>query len=361
MDDFVYQQRARRLYFGAGVRRRAGELLEAEGLRRAFLIVDDAAGLSGIASDLGVRPAATWTEVRQHVPGELAEAARAAAGAAGADCVVCVGGGSATGLAKAIALTAQIPILAVPTTYAGSEQTTIYGITGDRHKRTGRDAVVLPRIVLYDPELTLALPAAVTGASAFNALAHCVNGLHTQGANPITSAIAIEGIRAIAEVLPVVMASPADLDARARMQYGAALAGMVLGDTSTGLHHKICHVLGGTFDLVHADSHSVVLPHSTAFDAPTYLGATSALARALDTRPDDVGGALWDLAKRSGVPTSLAGLGLDRAHLHEVAHRVAVESGNSPQPVAEGALLGLLQRAFDGTRPTPQTNEGGHT
>ncbi len=214
-----------------------------------------------LAAVLGARLAGRWDEFVQHVPVELAERARAFVDERRADVVVSVGGGSATGLAKAIALTHRLPIVAVPTTYAGSEQTPIYGLTGDRNKQTGRDPIVKPVSVVYDTELTLVLPPEVTGPSAFNALAHSVEGMYATGHNPVTTALALEAIGAIARSLPVVMGRPDDLDARGELLYGAYLSGVVLGTTSAGLHHKLAHVLGGTYDLVHADAHSVLLPH----------------------------------------------------------------------------------------------------
>ena len=186
----------------------------------------------------------------------------------------------------------------MPTTYAGSEQTTIYGLTGGRHKQTGKDPVVLPKAVVYDPELTLGLPPDVTGPTAFNALAHSRRGAVGTEANPVTTALALEGVRAIAASLPRVMAEPGDLDARSQLLYGAYLSGVALGTTSAGLHHKICHVLGGTFNLVHADAHSVVLPHAVAFNAPVLPDEMARLADALGAPGDDPAGALWDLARR---------------------------------------------------------------
>lgn len=350
---FNYQQRKRKMVFGVGVRTSLASEISALETKKVMLIIDGGAlGIrSEIESLIGGKLVATWTDVQQHVPITLAESARAVATASGADAIVCVGGGSSTGLAKAIALTHRLPIIAIPTTYAGSEQTTIYGLTGDRHKQTGSDSIVLPRVVLYDPELTLNLPANVTGASAFNALAHAVEGLYAQGCNPITTAIALEAVRAIHQSLPLVMANLQDVDARSRLLYGAALCGMVMGDTSPGFHHKICHVLGGTFGLVHADAHSVVLPHAIAFNAPAIPNEMSQLADALDCRADDAAGSLWDLAIASKVPTSLADLGLCRDNLSEAATRAAAEISNNPRNFDVVAVELLLQRAFDGVRP----------
>jgi maleylacetate reductase len=351
---FVYESLPGRVVFEAGgVAQVAAEVARLE-RARVFLIADAQAKEIGdtVSEQLGSALAARWDEVVQHVPVELAERARAAAAEAGADLVVCLGGGSSTGLAKAIALSHDLPIVAVPTTYAGSEMTPIYGLTGGRHKQTGKDLRVLPKVVIYDPELTLGLSTFVTGPSAFNALAHCVEALYAPGCNPVTSALALEGVRAIHRSLPTVMAAPADLAGRADLLYGAYLAGISLGTTGTGLHHKLCHVLGGTFNLVHADTHSVILPHAIAYNAPALPDEMARLAEALEVPGGDPAGAVWDLAVASHVPTSLAELGLVATDLPEAARRAAVEITVNPVPVDEAALAGILQRAFVGERPT---------
>jgi len=353
MNRFTYESLPGRVVFGAGRVAEVAVEVDALGGTRVFLISDGAAKALGdaVAEQLGTRVAARWEEVVQHVPVELAERARAAAESACADVVVCLGGGSSTGLAKALALSPGLPIVAVPTTYAGSEMTPIYGLTGGRHKQTGKDLAVLPKVVVYDPELTLGLPAGVTGPSAFNALAHCVEALYAPGCNPVISALALEGVRAISRSLPSVMAAPADLSGRSDLLYGAYLAGVALGSTGTGLHHKLCHVLGGTFNLVHADTHSVILPHAVAFNRAALPEEMARLAEALGVPGGDPAGALWDLAVASRVPTSLAELGLTADDLPEAARRAAVEITVNPAPVDEAALAGLLQRAYDGQRP----------
>ena len=352
---FTYAQHDRRMVFGPGVRSTLTAEVASFGTAKVFLILDG--GALSLQSEteklIGSSLVATWTDVQQHVPIPLAESARELVTATGANLLVCVGGGSSTGLAKAIALSHRLPIIAIPTTYAGSEQTTIYGLTGDRHKQTGSDPIVLPRVVLYDAELTVGLPANVTGASAFNALAHSVESLYATGCNPITTAIALEGVRAINQSLPKVMATPTDIEARGQLLYGAAMSGITLGDTAPAFHHKICHVLGGTFGMVHADAHSVVLPHAIAFNAPALPLEMSQLASALDCRADDVAGSLWDLAKASGVPTSLADLGLRRDDLGETATRAAAEIRTNPRTFTAGDIQHLLLDAFDGNRPKP--------
>jgi maleylacetate reductase len=355
---FTFDQLPTRIVFAPGSLAQVGAEVERLGAAHVMLVHGGATAASAevIAGQLGARMAVRWGEVAQHVPVELAGRARDAATARGIDAVVSIGGGSSTGLAKAIALTHKVPIVAVPTTYAGSEQTTIYGLTGDRHKQTGKDPTVMPRVVVYDPELTLGLPGFVTGPSAFNALAHSVEALWAPGCNPITSALALEGVRAIAASLPRVMESPADVDARGELLYGAALSGMALGATAAGLHHTLCHVLGGRFDLVHADAHSVVLPHALAFNAPALPREMARLADALGVHGHDPAGALWDLAHRSQVPTRLADLHgpdgpLPRGQLAEAAAIAAQQITVNPRAVTEADLLGILERAFDGERP----------
>ena len=362
MTPFVYAQLPSKVLFGPGTRSRVLDEVMALGRERVMLIGSGSAASTATEAELSAmladRLALYWTEVVQHVPDELAERAREAAIDSDIDCILTVGGGSSTGLAKAIALTSRRPIIAIPTTYAGSEQTTIYGITGERHKQTGKSADVLPKVVIYDPELTVGIPASVTGPSAFNALAHSVEALYAPGNNPITTAMALEGIRAIHRSLATVMQRPSDVEARGDLLYGAYLSGVALGQTSAAFHHKICHVLGGTFNLVHADAHSVILPHAIAFLAPALPTEMALLADALGGEP---AGALFDLAVASNVPTSLAALGLAESDLLEAAERSVAEiakiaAPGNPRPCSLDDMLTLLHNAHAGVRPTVESS-----
>ncbi len=355
---FVATTLASRVVFGAGKLSSIGNEVEALGRSRVFLIADGAA--SGFADDvsalLGPKVAMRWNEVMQHVPVELAARARAAVGECAADGVVCIGGGSSTGLAKAIALSHRLPVIAIPTTYAGSEMTSIYGLTGGAHKQTGKDPIVVPRTVIYDPELTLGLPAAVTGPSGFNALAHCVEALYGPGNNPVTSVLALEGIRAIGASLQRCIESPADVDARGELLYGAHLAGIALGQTGTALHHKACHVLGGMFNLVHGDMNSVVLPHALAFNAPAIPNIVAKIASALNV-PTGTSAAqgFYDLVVACGAPASLAAIGMPETGIVEAApHVVADTMANAtanPRPIDVAQAEVFLRSAFVGSRP----------
>ena len=349
---FTYEALPGRVVFGIGsvgdVPAEAARL----GVERMFVITDAQAKAIGddVVAALGPVVAARWDDVAQHVPVELAERARSAAADAGADGLVCVGGGSSTGLAKAIALTSRRPILAVPTTYAGSEMTPIYGLTG-RHKQTGRSLDVVPKVVVYDPALTVGLPAGVTGPSGFNALAHCVEALYGPGANPVTSLMALEGIGAIGRSLAAAVADGSDLVARTDLLYGAWLAGVALGATGTALHHKVCHALGGTYDLVHGDVNAVMLPHAVAYNTPGAREDMGRVASALGVSDGDAAGALYDLAIAIGAPTSLEAIGMPYDGLDEAAERTVADTTVNPVPVTVDGVRSMLERAWNGTRP----------
>jgi len=344
-----------RVVFAVGALARVAGEVRLLGATRVLLIAGPSAAgpADTVAAGLGTALAARIDEVVMHVPQEAADAATATARAAAADVVVCVGGGSAIGLGKAVARVTGVPVVAVPTTYAGSEMTSIWGRTTDGRKITGRDPRVLPRVVVYDPELTLSLPAAVSAASGMNALAHCVEGLYAPGGSAATALIAEEGIRALATALPRVVADPADLGARTDALYGAWLAGWTLGTTGMGVHHKICHVLGGSYGLPHAAVHSAVLPYATAFNAGHARDALARAARALRAR--DAATGLWELARAIGAPTALADLGFEPGQAGPAADLVCAGEPVNPRPVDPAGVRELLLAACAGDRPVPPT------
>lgn len=360
LSPFVYDALPGRVVFGLGAgRERLVEELTRLGARRVLAIVAEPE--RGLAETLlaGRRApvVGTFAEVRPHVPVEVARAARHAARHVAADALLCIGGGSTTGTAKAVALETGLPIVAVPTTYAGSEMTPIWGLTEGRRKTTGTSRSVLPAVVVYDPELTVSLPAGVTGPSAINALAHCVEAFYAPGANPVTALVAEEGIRALAAGVPGAVADPGDLDARTATLYGAYLAGAALAAAGTGLHHKICHVLGGAYDLPHADLHTVILPHAVAFNAPATAQVMVRVARALGAR--DAAAGLFDLASRIGAPTALRDIGLREGQLDEAAALVLAKvPADNPRAVDEVALRRLLDDAWAGRRPSAHALAG---
>jgi maleylacetate reductase len=312
-----------------------------------------------VSAELGADVVGQMQEAAEHVPIEVATTAVAQARALQAEVLIAIGGGSATGLAKAVALETGLPILAVPTTYAGSEMTSIWGVTSRNRKATGRDARVRPRAIIYDPALTLSLPPQMTAASGMNAMAHAIEALYAPDVTPKLTEVALAAITAVTTALPVAVARPDDLAARTELLYGAWLAGWALGSTTMGLHHKLAHVLGGTYRLPHAGVHSVLLPHVAAYNAPTARAALARAAIALGSEgPDDIGAALFDLAARIGAPTSLAELGLAHGQINEVAASVDVSNIINPREVTEPGLVRLLQAAYSGTRPLARASTG---
>jgi alcohol dehydrogenase class IV len=349
---FVYTPLPARVVFGAGSLDNLQSELEALQVHRPLVICtpEQTALASSVADRLGSQCCGVFAKAVMHVPIEVAREARVHASQVGADCIVAVGGGSTIGLGKAIALESNIPILAIPTTYAGSEMTPIYGLTENGQKKTGRSLKVLPRVVIYDPLLTLKLPVAMSTTSGLNAIAHCVEALYADNANPITSMMAEEGIRSLAQGLPRVADEPEDLQARIDCLYGAWLSGSVLGATSVALHHKLCHTLGGMFNLPHAETHAIILPHAVAYNAKAAPQAMARIAQAL--KADDAAQGLFDLAARLGVSLSLKSLGGVRsADLDRVADAALETPYPNPRPLERAAILTLLENAYYGRRP----------
>ena len=352
---FVHDVPGSRVVFGAGRRRELAAELDRLALTRPLLVMDPASKAGEELSDL-LAPllVGRFDEVVMHVPAEVAARAVDAARAAGADSVVAVGGGSPIGTAKAIAKDTHLPILAVPTTYAGSEMTPIWGITANQLKTTGRDRHVLPRVVIYDPELTVSLPPGLTAASGMNALAHLVEGLYAPEVSPLAVLTAQDGIRALAVGLPKMLGDPTDLDARAELTYGAWLAGWTLGTTGMGIHHKVCHTLGGTYDLPHAPSHSAVIPYALAVNAhaaPAAMAAIEAAFRAAGRDVDHAAGAVWDLRHEIGAPESLSALGFPADQIDPAADIVVRGRPVNPRPVDHACARAVLAGAHAGERP----------
>ena len=349
---FVHDQAPVRLRFGPGTLQHLEAELERLGIRRALLIHggSQSVAAAGLRELLGARLTGSISEARRHVPAQLAARARDEAEASGTDGLVALGGGSAIGLAKAVTLSLRLPIVALPTTYSGSEMTPIYGFTDAGRKRTGRDEAVRPRTVIYDPQLSRSLPPATSAASALNALAHCIDALWAPAANPLTTLLAEAATRELRVGLETMLAAPDDLGGRGRLLYGAALAGWALGVAGTALHHKICHAVGGAFDLPHAEAHAVVLPHSTAFSVPSAPESAARLAAALGV--DDLAAGVYDLVQRCGLPTSLRELGLREEDLDTATAAVVAEVAGTPGRPPEPALRALLERAWAGARPT---------
>jgi alcohol dehydrogenase class IV len=351
MRSFTYTSQPSRVVFGFGALGQLGPEIEALGASKALVLStpEQRESAERVAGLLGARAAGVFDRAVMHVPIETARAACEAARRLGADCAVAIGGGSTTGLGKAIALDSGLPILAIPTTYAGSEMTPIYGITEGGLKKTGKDARVLPRTVIYDPELTLGLPVAMSVTSGINAIAHAAEGLYAADANPIMDLMAEEGIAAMGRSLPAIRKDPRDLQARSDALYGAWLCGTVLGNVGMSLHHKLCHTLGGSFNLPHAETHTVVLAHALAYNAAAAPDAMRRIARALGS--EIAAQAVFDLARDNGAPVALRDIGMREEDLDRACDIAMQNRYPNPRPLERDTIRRLLQDAFDGRRP----------
>jgi maleylacetate reductase len=340
-----------RVLFGTG---KAADNLAGQvarlGAQRVMVIASDRETEMARTVAAGIEVALWHHDVVMHVPLETAENARAAAAESGIDLLVCIGGGSTTGLAKAIALTSRLPIIAVPTTYAGSEATNVWGLTEAARKTTGVDDAVLPVTVIYDAALTLSLPVEMSVASGLNGMAHCIDSMWAPRVDPINAALGAEGIRALSQGLPLITADPSGTEGREQALYGAYLSAVAFASAGSGLHHKICHVLGGTFNLPHAQTHATVLPYVLAFNAPFAPDAEARIAAAFGTADALTG--LQDLRKRLDAPKALEHYGFTADGIAEAVSVIlpAVPASN-PRPVTTENLTRLLQAALTGEDP----------
>lgn len=347
---FAYTLNPARIVFGRGTLSRLQTELERFGCRRALVLSTpfQKADAEAIAAQLGDKGVAVFAEAAMHTPVSVTERAMAAYEDAQADCLVSFGGGSTIGLGKAIAWRNDSLQLVIATTYAGSEVTPILGETEGGLKTTRRDPRILPEAVIYDPDLTLGLPVAMSVSSGLNAMAHAVEGLYAEDRNPISSWQAVEGIRALRDALPRIVREPWDAEARAGALYGSWLCGTVLGTVGMALHHKLCHTLGGSFDLPHAETHAVLIPHTAAYNAEA---AAEALQPTADLFGGSIGGGLYDFAVSVGAPLALRELGLAEGDLDRAADMAVRNPYWNPRPVERDAIRSLLQRAWEGSRP----------
>lgn len=351
MQSFVYSGLPARVLFGSGTRSRLRSEIERAKCTRALVLgtPEQKASAQELAHALGALAVGTFTEAAMHTPVDVTERALRIVDEVKADCTVAVGGGSTIGLGKAIALRTDLVQFAIPTTYAGSEMTPIIGETRDGAKTTQRTLKVLPEVVIYDVDLTLTLPPKISATSGMNAIAHAVEALYAQDRNPVMSLMAEEAVRALARALPVIVANPKDHDARSEALYGAWLCGMCLGSVGMALHHKLCHVLGGSFDLPHAETHTVVLPHAFAYNAAAAPEAAERLVRALGGT--DAATDLFELSGKLGAPRSLKSLGMPEDGIDRAADIAVKDPYWNPRPIERNAIHDLIARAWAGEPP----------
>ena len=348
---FVHDAPAVRVVFASGALAQLGEEAARLGLERVLVIStpEQTAQAEMAAAALGGRLAGIFAGAAMHTPVEVTQEALAVAGGLGADGLAAIGGGSAVGLAKAIALRTDLPQIAVPTTYAGSEATSILGQTEGGLKTTLRSPKVQPEVILYDVELTLTLPVAMSVTSGLNAIAHAAEALYAVDRSPLVEAMAEDAVRALGAALPQIAERPQDLAARSQALYGAWLCGVCLNAVSMGLHHKLCHTLGGAFDLPHAATHTVILPHALAYNLPYARTAAERLSRALGGQ--DPAQALDQLARALKAPRALRDLGMPEDGLDRAADLAVQNAYANPRPIERPAIRAMLQRAWAGEPP----------
>jgi maleylacetate reductase len=351
VQSFTYNANPARVIFGHGTLTRLPEEIERLKARRALILstpqqADEAAR---IATLIGDTAAGVFSEARMHTPTDVTARALGQVERLSADLVIAIGGGSTTGLGKAIAYRTDLPQIVIPTTYAGSEATPILGETENGVKRTRSDPKILPEVILYDVDLTLGLPVAMSVTSGMNAIAHAIEALYAREANPVISLLAEDGIRALVRALPSITRDPGNRDARSDALYGAWACGVCLGSVGMALHHKICHTLGGLFDLPHAQLHTAVLPHAVAYNAAAAPEAMRRLAGVLGS--DDVAGALYDLAAGLGAQMALADLGMPVDGIDRAVEQALANPYWNPRPIEEVPLRQLIEDALAGRRP----------
>lgn len=355
MQDFHYKAFPLDVYFGEGKSAQAKEILLEYGYRKVLILTtpdQEEAGqaLSRKLEDISI---GVYPHAVMHVPVEVAGKAVAFARDNEIDCCLALGGGSTIGLAKIIALKTHLPIVAIPTTYAGSEMTTVYGITENNLKTTGKDIHVLPKVVIYDPELTVTLPAQISACSGMNAMAHAVEALYAKDKNPIISLMAIESIRALKSALPIIVKDPTNMSARRDASYGAWLSGICLCSVGMAIHHKICHTLGGTYNLPHAQAHAITLAYSVHYNRNADIEAMDRLAEVLDVRSrEEVGLAIYRLNESLGIDLALKDIGLPQEGPSKVAGIVCNSPYYNPREYNYDELKDLLDKAYQGLPPT---------
>jgi maleylacetate reductase len=347
---FTFPGLTTRVVFGHGTLAQVPDEVARLGHSRALVLSTphQQAEAQALADRLGPSAAGIFAGATMHTPTDVTDAAIAAFRAAKADCVVALGGGSTTGLGKAIAVRTGADQIVVPTTYAGSEMTDILGETAGGEKTTRRDPAIRPEVVVYDVDLTLTLPVALTVTSALNAIAHAMEGFYASDRNPVTEALSRDAMLAFRDALPALATDPLDKEARAKALYAAWGCSLTLGQVTMALHHKLAHVLGGSFGLPHAETHAVLLPHTTAYNEPAVGDLLKPIA---DTFGSTAGAGLWHFAKSVSAPMRLADLGLTANDLDRAADLATKNPYANPRPVTRDGIRNLLQQAYDGHCP----------
>jgi maleylacetate reductase len=382
LNTFTYTAYAQEIIFGSGTLAQLGQAVGRFHWRRLMLCTSPSLRLGGhvtsIEAALGQRLIAAYERTQSHVLDfQLAEALEMAAEAE-VEAVIGLGGGSPIGLAKAVSMALEerrtgqparadfptdqplVPVIAIPTTYAGSEMTPVYGVThqteGTTRKITVKDAKVAPKLIIYDPSLSLNLPPSVTAGTGINALAHCIEALYSITRHPLSTTAALSGIRYITRSLPRCYAHGDDLEARTDMLLGAHLGGTALASVSMGLHHGLCHVLGGTAGIPHGVANGIILPHAMRFNldvtAPQLAQAAAAMGLELKEQGNEAAGEaavqhVYNLIGQLGLPQRLRDVGVNEADLPPLA-QLALQSSavkSNPKPLTDAEQAEAIFRA----------------
>ena len=353
MEAFEYEANPGRVIFSPGSIKKLPAELQKLGLKAPLLLstsqqVDQVKDLEKLLSDASIQTAGIYSNATMHTPTHITDEAISFLASRAADCVVSIGGGSTIGLGKAITIRSGLYHICIPTTYAGSEMTPILGETKDGKKTTRSDPKILPRTVIYDVNLTMTLPASLSATSGVNAIAHAVEALYAKNKNPITSLMALDGIKALANALPEIVQNPASQQAREKAQYGAWLCGVCLGSSAMALHHKLCHTLGGTFNLPHAETHTIVLPHALSYNAPAIPNAMEKIASVLPGSNGDAIQGLNVLLDKIGVKRALKDFGMPEDGIEKAAEIAASNQYPNPRPIDQQAIKEVIRRCWNG-------------
>ena len=350
MDAFLFDMAPSRVVFGTGTLSQLNDEVENLGLKRVLVLTTPHQRPQGeeLQAQLGDLCVGLYDNATMHTPVSVTDDAVKVAESLGVDGCVAIGGGSTIGLGKALTLRLGLPQIAIPTTYAGSEMTPILGQTEDGLKTTMKDDKLRPKTVLYDVNLSKGLPVAMSLTSGLNAIAHAMEALYAKDKNPIISLIAEEGIRALGSALPIIKETPTDLGARSDALFGAWACSLCLGSVGMSLHHKLCHTLGGTFDLPHAETHSIILPHAARYNAPETPEAMARIARALGREDGDGASALFDLTQKIESPKALRDLGMPKEGIEKACDLALKNQYWNPRALERDGIQTLLEAAWEG-------------
>lgn len=353
MDSFEYNPSPIRVLFGSGSNRKLPAEVHKLGCHLPLILstprqVAEVETLYEILIADKIQPAGTYTKAKMHTPIQVTEEAMLFMKENPADCLVSIGGGSVVGLGKAISIRTGLPHICIPTTYSGSEMTGILGETKEGKKTTRSDPKIMPATVIYDVDYTMGLPSALTATSGINAMAHAIESLYASNTNPILRMIALEGIKSLASSLPTIVVNLEEKNARSEALYGAWLCGITAGSSSIGLHHKLCHTLGGSLNLPHSETHTIVLPHALSYNAPAISSQLRDIASVLPESNGDAIQGLNVLLGKLKVRRALKDLGMKEEDIDRATDIAMGAQYPNPRDLERDAIREVIRRCWAG-------------